>query len=62
MKTIIRISIAIFLITTLNAKAQHSTKFKEFNASIYCEGITFGGPEEASYNGDLIFPRFSFLC
>ena len=62
MKTIIRISIAIFLITTLNAKAQHSTKFKEFNAGIYCEGITFGGPEGASYNGDLIFPGFSFLC
>ena len=48
MKIIIRISIAIFLLTTLNTKAQHSTKYKEFNLGVFTDH-------------DLIFPGASFL-
>ena len=50
MKIIIRISIAICLLTTLNIKAQHSTKYKEFNVGLFI-----------SSNDDLVFPGASFL-
>ena len=50
MKIIIRISIAIFLLTTLNTKAQYSTKYKEFNVGLHIDS-----------DDDLVFPRVSFL-
>ena len=52
MNTIIKISIAVFLLTALNTKAQHSTKFKEFNAGVYLEGL-----DEDMF----VFPGVSFL-
>ena len=39
MNTIIKISIAAFLLIALNTKAQHSTKFKEFNAGVHLGGL-----------------------
>ena len=50
MKIIIRISIAIFLITTLNTKAQYSTKYKEFNVGLHIDS-----------DDNFVFPGVSFL-
>ena len=52
MNTIIKISIAAFLLIALNTKAQHSTKFKEFNAGVYLDGL-----DEDMF----VFPGVSFL-
>ena len=52
MNTIIKISIAAFLLIALNTKAQHSTKFKEFNAGVY-----LGGLDEDMF----VFPGASYL-
>ena len=52
MNTIIKISIAAFLLIALNTKAQHSTKFKEFNAGVFLEGL-----DEDMF----VFPGVSFL-
>ena len=44
------ISIIIFLLTTLNTKAQYSTKYKEFNVGLHIDS-----------DDNSVFPGVSFL-
>jgi len=52
MKIIIKTSIVLFLLTTLNTKAQRSTNFKEFNVGLYLDEL-----DESMF----VFPGASFL-